>query len=297
MRPFWIIVCIASLSVGMFALNHKGGSPSSHPRTLSEAVEKVSASIVRVDEVFSYQIQGDSSTYQWISSGTGFIVDSQGDVATAYHVIDAAHAQRDLESTLTNTQKAVVPGSFRVQRLIASALIPNTESDAHGNELYNIGRTSEAGLSKQDQRFDIAILSCKENLLEGHSGMIINGQELGRPSALPEFQTVAPRPGDPIAVTGFPGYRDNLTRSNVQIPGLTTNTGTVANATFEAGNHLFVYLADMRVNQGDSGGPVYNSTDGRIIGFVDAYLNATDGGNSGLAVIVPIRHVLDLVQH
>ena len=55
------------------------------------------------------------------------------------------------------------------------------------------------------------------------------------------------------------------------------------------------YLGDMHTNHGDSGGPVFQNGDGQIIGFVDAYAIATEGGNSGLTAIVPIRSVLQLL--
>ena len=61
------------------------------------------------------------------------------------------------------------------------------------------------------------------------------------------------------------------------------------------GERQLYYLAGMQVNPGDSGGPVFNASDGRIVGFVDAYLGAVGGGNSGLTVVVPIRHVLALL--
>jgi len=59
---------------------------------------------------------------------------------------------------------------------------------------------------------------------------------------------------------------------------------------------FYVYLANMHVNHGQSGGPVFNDGDGRVIGFVDAFLNATEGGNASETVIVPMREVLRLIQ-
>jgi S1-C subfamily serine protease len=54
----------------------------------------------------------------------------------------------------------------------------------------------------------------------------------------------------------------------------------------------------MQINHGNSGGPAYLSSDGAIIGIADAYLSPRDHDelNLGLAVIVPIRHVLELAK-
>jgi S1-C subfamily serine protease len=290
MRLFFIAVCCVSLSLETFAQGLVNGSLNSHPLTLTEAVEAISDSIVHVDETYSFQIQGEPSPRISNSSGTGFIVDSQGDIATANHVVDPPRIQADLERQLAGAQQTLVPGSFRVLNLSVSVQVPNQEQDDHGNTIYNVRRGTFATLLRQDSRLDIAILSCRDNLITASPGLILNGERMDPALTLPVFQEESPRSGDQVAVTGFPWIKASAT-TNLPIPGLTTNTGTVANASFVLDDR-FVYLADMHVNSGDSGGPVYNNPDGRIIGFVDAYLNATEGGNSGLTVIVPIRQVL-----
>jgi hypothetical protein len=146
-------------------------------------------------------------------------------------------------------------------------------------------------LFKEDHARDIAILKCEANLLTRESGMILNGKRVVEKRTLPDFQTAAPREGESVSVSGFPavmGFESG-------IPGLTTNTGTVANPYFLEENEQAVYLIDMRVNHGDSGGLVYRNADGKVIGFVDAYRNATTGENSGLTVVVPINQVLALL--
>jgi S1-C subfamily serine protease len=80
-----------------------------------------------------------------------------------------------------------------------------------------------------------------------------------------------------------------------QIPGPTTNSGTVSNPFFIDELGRSVILLDLRANHGDSGGPAFNSQDGRIIGFVDEGYAASDGQYSGLMSIVPIREILDLL--
>jgi len=65
-------------------------------------------------------------------------------------------------------------------------------------------------------------------------------------------------------------------------------------------------LADINVNPGNSGGPVYLASDGSVVGICVGYLptNVRDAKgtpmvyyyNTGLAVVVPSRYVHDLLE-
>jgi S1-C subfamily serine protease len=140
---------------------------------------------------------------------------------------------------------------------------------------------------KEDRRLDVAFLISDGNL------MFVPAVQIGRksvvpPRAVPQFQETPPRPGDAISVSGFPA----VSGFEAGIPGLTTNTGIVSNAFFMDERGRSVYLADLHSNHGDSGGPVFDNTTGRILGFVEGYYSATNGENSGLTLVIPIRQIL-----
>lgn len=83
---------------------------------------------------------------------------------------------------------------------------------------------------------------------------------------------------------------------------------------------LWEYVADIQVNHGNSGGPVFSAGTRSVIGLCQAYQNApvsADGqgptfgfrpvpganpeavplvGNSGLAVIVPTEYIVDILR-
>jgi S1-C subfamily serine protease len=265
----------------------KDKSTLTQPLAPSEVVEKVGTSIVRIDARFSYQVEGETSPRLLSSSGTGFIVDRQSRIATANHVVDTALHQRQVEAGLARERKSLVPGSLRLNVLSVAILLPNIQ----GGSYTSYGNTDVFGakIVAQDALRDIAILSCNTNLIT----MRAVGMTDTRPRTLPEFRKDAPRQGDPVTIIGFPAIM--MGEHPSQIPGATTNSGSVSNSFFMDELGRSVILLDLRANHGDSGGPAFDSRNGEIIGFVDEGYNGVDGQYSGLTSIVPIGQILSLI--
>jgi S1-C subfamily serine protease len=78
--------------------------------------------------------------------------------------------------------------------------------------------------------------------------------------------------------------------------GLTTNSGYVANHFSVDTRGRSVILGDVRINHGNSGGPAYSDKDGKIIGYAVEYKLAQEGGNSGLAVIIPAHEIATALE-
>jgi S1-C subfamily serine protease len=266
--------------------NLPSGPPS---KSLADIVEAVSNSVVRVTAIFTAQVAGQNSppqTKSCTSGGTGFVIDQGGHIVTAGHVVDPRFGQACIEKSLAQGQ-VLLPGSVQLVAIQVSAPPFNLEDDGRGNQFYNINIVHHAQLLHEDGLLDVALLLADPNLLLV-PGVLVGGKALVPPRSVPEFQGEAPRPGDPISVSGFPA----VTGFEAGIPGLTTNTGIISNAFFKDELGRTVYLADLHANHGDSGGPVFNNSTGRIIGFVDRYYPTTNGENSGLTVIIPIRQIL-----
>ena len=101
-----------------------------------------------------------------------------------------------------------------------------------------------------------------------------------------KLQTAPSHEGDMISVSGFP----------LSIPVLVTTTGFIASSFYKDKRERAVYLADLSVNQGNSGAPAYNDTDGSVIGCVTDSIATAEGANSGLVDIVPVQRILDLLS-
>jgi S1-C subfamily serine protease len=296
---YQIVICL--LSYGFSALGQSliTVTPSSQPPKLADVIQKINASIVRVTATFSYHEQedpnltsglrrtpldlsapvqeGPNETLTWTTAGTGFIIDSDGHIVTANHVISPRFNQQAAENALKKAGRILGPGSFQHATITVILQGPHLEQDVHGNEYYD----QAAKVFKKDERLDIAILTCGRNLLSTFSDLI-------PPLNLPEFQKGIPHSGDAVSVSGFP------TTGGSDAGNLTTNTGFVSNSSFKDARGRTFYLADVGVNHGDSGAPVFINTSGRIIGLVDAYV-AINGINQGRIEIVPISQILDLL--
>jgi len=220
-----------------------------------------------------------------INVGSGFFVTNDGDVITALHVIKQADELLDkIQSTSKRLQVVIVKSRTDSQ--------PEMEA----------GQITEQ--VDEDTDHDLA-------LLKVHS---TNGESV-RPLNL---RAARPADGDQIAVSGFP----------LQSDVLISNIGWVASAWPVTSEKLLIYpgqkvdiidteayLADIRVNPGDSGAPVYLVRNGEVLGVCEAYLTAPvmyrtdhddqiatspDGHaltyNSGLGLVTPARYVLELLK-
>jgi hypothetical protein len=261
--------------------NPPAAAPSSPPPESAELIQRVSASIVRVTATFSYQEQedpkltsgfrespldpaataqgGPEQTLTWTSAGTGFIIDSDGHIATANHIVSPLLNQQAAEKMLKKEGKILGPNSF--QRATITVIV--------GDSVHKAER-----VYRKNDRLDIAILTC-------------GGSTPRLP--VPEFEQKEPRPGEPVSVSGFPSTAGS------DVGNLTTSTGVVLDPVFKGTNGRGFYLAEVTANPGESGSPVFVTANGRIIGLVDANVNLPNAPGAGRIEIIPIREILSLL--
>ncbi len=157
----------------------------------------------------------------------------------------------------------------------------------------------------QDPIHDLALLKLKNNPFTVDLAFIDKRFQV----ASAKFSLGRPDEGEPIAVSGYP-----LSSST-----LITTSGAVASSwSVDPGPAGWesqwsdIYLADMRVNPGNSGGPVFSTQDGSVIGVCvrfDADLVGYAGTNelaklndhylsynSGLSLVVPAKYVVELLK-
>ena len=223
--------------------------------------------------------------------GTGFWVHSDGLVLTARHV------SQDAQSAI-----AASPGAH----LRLGLAIPNLTGPPV--TIRSSFELMDVELLEEDPRHDIALLRAPNNpFASGRpSGVHQSGQGWGVNSlyGLASLSDQPVRDGEGIAVSGYP----------LAEPALVTTSGGIASAFgtdtqqiqaprgpagFLVPDSADSYLADVAVNPGNSGGPVYRIADGKVLGVCVAFRVASGRlathpspffYNSGLTVVVPIKY-------
>ena len=226
--------------------------------------------------------------------GTGFWVSENGLVMTAGHVIE--EAQRLMAS---------LPGS----RLMIGQSIPSiTDPEFTIRGSFNY---LESEVVEEDPRHDIALIQAMKNPFAIEQRPIIKTSapdtDVYPLLGLATLSTSEVRDGEQIGVSGYP----------LAEPALVTTSGGIASALganiqqaqalgvplgYTIPNIADSYLADVAVNPGNSGGPVYRISDGGVIGVCVAFrIGRGSNGtsmflyNSGLSVVVPIKYGRELI--
>lgn len=154
----------------------------------------------------------------------------------------------------------------------------------------------------EPRKTGLAVLQRRKNPFAGEPHTTVDGDRVALLCKSAHLETRRPEDGLPVACSGYP----------LMSFVLITNAGIVASSwsvdvtqlqKTDATELADVYLADMQINGGNSGGPVYSALDGSVIGVAVATRLAPSAGrvvgqleNAGLAVIVPSRYVVELLD-
>ncbi|MGA2404498.1 MAG: serine protease [Syntrophobacteraceae bacterium] len=270
-------------------------------KTVVEAIESVRHSMVQIAvKLEPSQMKGPGSPIRPL--GSGFFIDSEGYVITARHVIhpDLTIALNQLRVGLPMTSfgesqaKFTFTGSFQ--------LVPVEVVD-------------------EDEKHDLALLKVLQNPFKNQVRPMISVDGKDITPLIVSVSSVdpqRPKDGTQIAISGYPLPGQELITNVGYIAssqGITQVQVPIPNAPpgFTIIDILDVYYADVRVNHGNSGGPVYSVETGKIIGVAVAMNIAVvelQGGkpyitpdthvppyyNAGIALVVPIQYVLDLAR-
>lgn len=288
------------------AIGNNIGRRENMSMNLSGAVERIRPCVTQI--VFSAHDLSEELRNKigkpFISSpiGTGFLLNSDGYVITANHVIEGG-------KKLIEDNKNYPAGKKRIQIGLAQT---NTENFRANFNLVDFD------VVDTDPGHDLALLKLKQNPFKGqvHSGIVISGKEVPMVFGTATLKTTRPKDGEAIALSGYP----------LANPVLITNAGWLATSWsydvaklqmpgappgFFLPDIADTYLADVTVNPGNSGGPIYLVSNANVIGVAVAFQDTPvkdEQGNdavinghqlfysSGLTVVIPARYIADLLK-
>lgn len=239
-------------------------------------------------------------------AGSGFFVSKGGYVLTAGHVVRGAE------------DGARAAGATRITLQVGITLDASFPDNTNMSGNFTF---VDAALVEVDDIHDLALLKLSRNpfLGEVRNEIVLKGRE-GAPLRVTtaSLDSQLPSEGESLLVSGYP-----LPQS---IPTFVTQKGIVASvylsavdvrrpggpADSESPQIVNVILLAAAVNPGNSGGPVYEPTSGRVVGICDAYMNSplftnkqhtvnvnpqeSLTQNSGLAIVVPIQYAIELLR-
>lgn len=287
-----------------------------HEMTVPDAIEHARPFIVQIR--VTYQTRRVQNNTEFINmdnvpSGTGFLINEDGYVLTALHVISAA----------LSPDPSLEKANIKVGIGVTTPYYKKGETMPTTGEFF----ITPALMVDKDEAHDLALLKLTDNLFKLSPRPKVNitsGPAAGEYSINISHAFLSPerpRDGTQIAVSGYP-FDGTLLMTN--IGWLSTSAAIHPNAVQKLPGGLTeqlkpgtqdAYLGDLTINPGNSGGPVYTTSSGRVIGVCVAFKNAvlmttnekgistpiTDQTgkpifyNSGVSEIIPIKYAVDLL--
>jgi|HubBroStandDraft_2_1064218.scaffolds.fasta_scaffold128938_2 S1-C subfamily serine protease len=292
-----VYACAIMIFIG-FIGNHVASAQLHKPGT-----DPAVASITQMKPlVVQIKFKSDSAKpeYQEGIAGTGIVVSDEGYVLTAAHVIT------ETEAALRANNAAKV--EFFVGISIDATSGPSANS--RGSFAY-----IPCTIKDTDPAHDLAILQLTQSPFSEafRLGIKTGDKEPKVTLGVAKLDQSLPLEGQTVLVSGYP----------LSIPRLVTQKGMIASETFTlvqmqrlnapAGSLTpeieESVLLDAVVNPGISGGPVYLPGEHSVIGICDAYEPSSifttqrsqtvvpgAAQNSGLAVVIPTKYAIALLQ-
>ena len=290
-----VCACAIIILIG-FIGNHAASAqrnPAKDPAAASIALMKPS--------VVQIKFKSDSAKpeHQEGIAGTGVVVSDEGYVLTAAHVVTGTEAGLRGE------------GATKVEFFVGVSITMSGPAANSGGSFSYIPCT----IKDTDPAHDIAILQLAQNPFAEafRRGIEIGDKEPKVMLGVAKMDQSVPTEGQTILVSGYP----------LSIPMLVTQKGMIASEPFTGAQTQRPntpagsltpeiedsILLDAVVNSGISGGPVYLPGEHSVLGICEAFEPSPiftsqqpqtvvpgAGQNIGLAMVIPIKYAIALLQ-
>lgn len=228
-------------------------------------------------------------------AGTGFFVNTNGDVVTAFHVVDGYRAPNGIDDPGVKQILEILAANNISCDLVIGVALPDMDDKDLGGIKVTIAAATQvfpADIGVTDPAHDLAIVKPRRNPFT-QMPTLFAGTTGGPPPQTKVkavvFSQTRPRDAEEIFACGYPFGE----------AGLVTTSGSVASAWNQrvllrsqaAGYNspIDVYNADLRINFGNSGGPVFRLSDQAVIGV-------SVEGLGSLGILVPSKYVVAFLK-
>jgi S1-C subfamily serine protease len=279
------------------------GSHAASAQLRKSGTDPAVASIAQIKPlVVQIKFKSDSAKaeYQEGIAGTGIVVSDEGYVLTAAHIVTGTEAGLRGE------------GATKVE--FSAGILIETTVGAGANSRGSFAYVP-CTIKDTDPVHDIAILQLAQNPFSEafRQGIKIADKEPKIRLGVAKLEQSVPPEGQTVLVSGYP----------LATPTLVTQRGMIASESFSVAQTQPTrppagllsmeiedsILLDAVVNPGISGGPVYLPGEHSVVGICDVYEAAGifgarrpqlaipgAGQNIGLAIVIPIKYAIALLQ-
>jgi S1-C subfamily serine protease len=268
------VLGVSAIVLGLWQLTAKNITP---------VIESINYRTVQI--VFMYQQKAGDTTYDITPVGTGMIVNNDGYVITANHLIDIGEQYMQQSQAEIKKLGVIIVGP-------SAGVAP----------LYQL--TNDFNIIARDENHDLALLKIKmtqsmtpEGDMEAFVHYIYGIDGTLNVGDAPFTTNISQN--SPIAITGYTSAQLVLeTKSGSVTSG---ESASVSNATVSAatGNVSYdftdYYQTDITANSIFNGSPVYSTSNMAIMG-ISISTSQNEFDNSGEIYIIPSKYILDLLK-
>ncbi len=261
-------------------------------KPLPDLVDGVKWSVVRVELMLTNPEDAKSSNMPAelrqflegggaLAEGTGVIIDDDADILTAGHVA----------SSIVELNHMLYAKGIYTDLMVGFAQ-PSLDLPF---KVRDDVQSYSAKITFIDSPHDVAILRSSVNPIKDRAGTIFaaGGKRLITVNKARSLTLALkkPRDGESVFACGFPANSPNLITTSGIIASAAATGSLLSAKGGDAKALVDVYRVDLKVNLGNSGGPLFRDSDGAVLGIIVV----VGGGPGGLATVVPSTVIAEVL--
>jgi hypothetical protein len=216
--------------------------------------------------------------------GTGFFVSKQtGTVTTACHVT------RAVKDILDDLSRNHVAGDLYIGWAMPNMEVPGAVVTTAGFKRF------KAAIKEESRAHDLATIEPQVNPFTNHVEYKIGDRIVSRSPICATLTADRPYDGQSVLACGYPLGSGDLVSTSGRVASAWILRPTSLATSLGITDLTNMTEVDLRVNPGNSGGPLFRSIDNAVVGVV-VEVTSSQVSTGGLAYAVSARHLIDFLK-